>query len=94
MHHGCYSGALLWKHTGSVTSLNATTQPARVRVRDTYADPGVFECVGGRHSLGWVNGQHLIDQVFGLGGHRVPLWGGKLFNDIVKTIWSLANRYC
>lgn len=21
VHHGCYSGALLWKHTGSVTKL-------------------------------------------------------------------------
>lgn len=62
-------------------SLNVTTQPARVRARDTYADPGVFECVGGRHSLGWVDGQHLIDQVFGLGGHCVPLWRGKLFNQ-------------
>lgn len=64
-------------------SLNAITQPALIRVSvcDTYADPGVFECIGGRHSLGRVNGQHLIDQVFGLGGHCVPLWRGKLFND-------------
>lgn len=62
-------------------SLNVATQPARGRVRDTYADPGVFERVGGRHSLGGVNGQHLIDQVFGLGGHRVPLWRGKLCNQ-------------
>lgn len=48
---------------------------------DTYADPGVFECICGGHSLGWINGQHLVDQVFGLWSHRVPLRRRELFEE-------------
>lgn len=40
---------------------------------DTYADPGVFEGVCGSDSLGRVDGEHLVDQVFGFWGHGVPL---------------------
>lgn len=47
----------------------------------TYADPGVFECICGSDSLGWINGQHLVDQVFGLWSHRVPLWGWELLEE-------------
>lgn len=44
----------------------------------THTDPRVFQSLLGRDSFGWVDGQHLVDQVFGLRSHRVPLWGGKL----------------
>lgn len=47
-------------------------------VWDTYADPGMFECVRGGHPLGRIDGQHLVDQVFGLWSHCVPLRGGEL----------------
>ena len=49
-----------------------------VRGGGTHADPGVFEGLLSRDALGRVNGQHLVDQVLGLGSHRVPLWGRKL----------------
>ena len=39
----------------------------------TYADPWVFEGLLRGDPLGWVDGQHLVDQVLGFGGHRVPL---------------------
>ena len=44
----------------------------------THADPWVLQSLLGSDSLGWVDSQHLVDQVFSLRGHRVPLWGGKL----------------
>lgn len=44
----------------------------------TYADPRVLESLLGGNSLGRVDGQHLVDQVLGLGGHCVPLRGGEL----------------
>lgn len=46
----------------------------------TYADPRVFEGLFGSDSLGWVNGQHLVDQVLCLWSHCVPLWGRELRN--------------
>lgn len=45
---------------------------------DTYADPWVLEGLLSSDPLGWVDGQHLVDQVFGLGGDCVPLRGGEL----------------
>lgn len=45
---------------------------------DTHADPWVFQSLLRRDSLGWIDGQHLIDEVFGFRGNRVPFWGGKL----------------
>lgn len=44
----------------------------------TYADPWVLQSLLGSDSLGWVDSQHLVDQIFSLGSHRVPLWGRKL----------------
>ncbi len=45
---------------------------------DTYADPWVLEGLLSGDPLGWVDGQHLVNQVFGLWGDCVPLWGRKL----------------
>lgn len=45
---------------------------------NTYADPWVFEGLLSSDSLGWVNRQHLVDQVLRLGGHSVPLWRWEL----------------
>lgn len=45
---------------------------------DTYADPGVLEGLLGYDPLGWIDCQHLVDQVFGLWSHCVPLWRRKL----------------
>lgn len=44
----------------------------------TYANPGMFKGLFSSYSLGWVNGQHLIDQILCLWGHCVPLWGWEL----------------
>ena len=44
----------------------------------THADPGVLERLGGGDALGGVDGQHLVDEVFGFRSHCVPLWGWKL----------------
>ena len=38
----------------------------------TYADPGVLERLVGLYPLLRVDRQHLVDEVFRLGGHRVP----------------------
>lgn len=38
----------------------------------------MFEGLFGSDSLGWVNGQHLVDQVLRLWSHCVPLWGREL----------------
>lgn len=44
----------------------------------TYADPRVLEGLVGGDALGRVDGQHLVDEVLGFGGDRVPLRGGEL----------------
>lgn len=44
----------------------------------TYADPWVLQSLLGSDSLGRVDCQHLVDQIFSLRSHSVPLWGGKL----------------
>lgn len=44
----------------------------------TYADPWVLQSLLGCDSLGWVDSQHLVDQIFSLRSHRVPLRGGEL----------------
>lgn len=55
---------------------------------NTHADPRVFQSLLGRDSLGWIDGQHLIDEVFGLRGDRVPLWRGEL-----QETWELMGMY-
>ena len=45
---------------------------------NTYADPWVLQSLLSGDSLGWVDSQHLVDQIFSLRSHRVPFWGGKL----------------
>jgi hypothetical protein len=42
--------------------------------RDAHRDPGVLEGLGGCDAFGWVDGQHLIDQVLGFWRDRVPFW--------------------
>ena len=44
----------------------------------TYADPGVFERLCGSDAFTGVDGEHLVDQVFGLRSYGVPLWGWEL----------------
>lgn len=44
----------------------------------TYADPRVLQCLVCRDALGGVDGQHLVDEVFGFGSDRVPLRGWEL----------------
>lgn len=61
----------------------------------TYADPRVFEGLFGSNSLGWVNGQHLVDQVLRLWSHCVPLWGRELRkkeNGERKCVQQLKGR--
>lgn len=48
------------------------------QAEDTYADPWVLEGLLSSDPLGWVDRQHLVDQVFGLWGDCVPLWGWEL----------------
>lgn len=48
------------------------------QAEDTYADPWVLEGLLSSDPLGWVDRQHLVNQVFGLWGDCVPLWGWEL----------------
>lgn len=45
---------------------------------DTYADPWMLEGLLSCDPFGWIDGQHLVDQVFGLWSDCVPLWGREL----------------
>lgn len=44
----------------------------------TYTDPGVLQRFRCCDTFRWVDGEHLIDEVFCFRSHRIPLWGGKL----------------
>lgn len=55
---------------------------------NTHADPRVFQSLLSRDSLGWIDSQHLIDEVFGFRGDRVPLWRGEL-----EETWELMGMY-
>lgn len=46
----------------------------KVSCQVTYADPRMLERLISSDSLRWVDGQHLVDEVFGLWGNGVPLW--------------------
>lgn len=43
-------------------------------LRKAHRDPGVLEGLSGRDAFGWVDGQHLIDQILGFWGNGVPFW--------------------
>lgn len=43
-------------------------------LRKAHRDPGVLKGLSGRDAFGWVDGQHLIDQILGFRGNRVPFW--------------------
>lgn len=58
------------------------------QVGDAHRDPGVLERLGGRDPLGRVDGQHLVDEVFGFGRHRVPLRRGKLRRGAETPQWT------
>lgn len=47
----------------------------------TYADPWVLQSLVGRDALGRVDGQHLVDEVFGFRGNGVPLGGWELWKE-------------
>lgn len=47
-------------------------------MRGSHRDPGMFERLGSCDAFGRVDGQHLIDEIFGFRSHRVPLRGRKL----------------
>lgn len=44
----------------------------------THRYPGVLQSLCCRDALGWVYGQHLVDEIFCFRGDRVPLRGGEL----------------
>lgn len=56
-----------------------------VQSTSTYADPWVLQSLLGGDSLGWVDRQHLVDQIFSLRSHRVPLRGGELKRTDIPT---------
>lgn len=68
----------------------------RVRSQNsqTHRDPWVFESLGRCDAFGWIYGQHLIDQIFSLWGHCVPLRRWKLQSkSIITTIPCLFWFY-
>lgn len=94
------SSSTIW-HIVTVCTLKWKRQQRSV----TYADPGVFESLVRSDPFGGVDRQHLIDQILGLRGHRVPLWRWKLnegwrggmrrMQPVLKSLWSnlfLNNR--
>lgn len=52
--------------------------PQGARAGGTYANPRVFQRFVCCDALGGVDGQHLVDEVFGFRSDRVPLGGRKL----------------
>lgn len=44
----------------------------------THRYPGVFQSLCCRDALGWVYGQHLVDEIFRFRSDRVPFRGGEL----------------
>lgn len=62
------------------------------QAHDTYADPWVFEGLLSSDPLGWVDGQHLVDQVFGLWGDCIPLWGRELKGKTETTCLNVLIK--
>ncbi len=60
---------------------------------NTYADPWVFEGLLSSDSLGWVNSQHLVDQVLCLWSHCVPLWGWKLRKTVQQVTVTVGKEH-
>lgn len=49
----------------------------------TYADPRVLQGFVGCDALGGVDGQHLVDEIFGFRSNGVPLGGWELQKEAV-----------
>lgn len=54
----------------------------RAVAKMTYADPWVLQGLMGRDTLGGVDGQHLVDEVFGFRSYGVPLRGWELRKEV------------
>lgn len=52
----------------------------------------MFECLGSCDAFGWVDGQHLIDEIFGFRSHCVPLRGRKLGGKDTRRRDETARR--
>lgn len=50
--------------------------------RITYADPWMLQGLMGRDALGRVDGQHLVDEVFGFRSNGVPLRRWELQKEV------------
>lgn len=86
MHHGGYSGPLLQREGETVQGLAGVGDGySHTRAQDTYADPGVFEGLCSRDAFTRVNGEHLVDEIFGLGSNGVPLGGRELSGERPET---------
>lgn len=48
----------------------------------TYADPWMLQGLMGRDAFGRVDGQHLVDEVFGFRSDGVPFRGWKLQEEV------------
>lgn len=59
----------------------------------TYTDPGVLQRFRCCDTFRWVDGEHLIDEVFCFRSHRIPLWGGKLKKKTTYVYIVLHNPY-
>lgn len=51
----------------------------------TYADPWVLEGLLRGDPLGRVDGQHLVNEVLGLGGNGIPLRRWKLYGATTEN---------
>lgn len=52
----------------------------------------MFERLGCCDPLGWVDGQHLVNEIFGFGSHRVPLRRRKLRREEETPQWIPAQK--
>lgn len=63
----------------------------------SYTNPWVLQGLWSIDSLGWVDGQHAVDEVFGLWCHSIPLWGWVLHegkrNLEVIFVFSWKHRW-
>lgn len=51
----------------------------------TLVDPRMFQCFGGRNTLEWIDGEHLIDEIFRLRCYCIPFRWWILYDSIQHT---------
>lgn len=79
VHAGCHSGTMLGRGShAAVRAFKMCNLNIFISRKETHRDPWVLEGLGCCDPFGWIDGQHLVNEIFGFRSHRVPLGRGKL----------------